>query len=366
MAETNWLKERMKILITGICGFVGSVVAECLRERIEGVSITGIDNLKRPGSERNRSRLKAMGFQIFHGDIRSASDLAGIPKADWVIDAAADPSVLAGVASYASSRQVFEHNLESAANVLEYCKLHSAGLLLLSSSRVYSIQALAALPLRVEDRAYKLDCTRVLPPGISEHGIDVNFSTLSPISLYGATKLASEIMALEYGEAFGFPVWVTRCGVIAGAGQFGTADQGIFAFWINSHLRHRPMRYIGFEGSGYQTRDVFHPRDLASLLVSQIRTGTSPGGRRVYTAGGGQRNAMSLAQLTAWCNERFGAYEPAIDPRPRLYDIPWMVLDNREASADFGWELEIGIQAVLEEIALHAEQNPEWLEVSGQ
>ncbi len=55
--------------------------------------------------------------------------------------------------------------------------------------------------------------------------------------MYGSTKLASEIVALEYGEAFGFPVWINRCGVLAGAGQFGTPDQGIFSYWINAHLR---------------------------------------------------------------------------------------------------------------------------------
>src|SRR5207247_9786355 len=62
-------------------------------------------------------------------------------------------------------------------------------------------------------------------------------STTPPVSLYGSTKLASEFIALEYGGAFGLPVWINRCGVLAGAGQFGTPDQGIFAFWINSYLR---------------------------------------------------------------------------------------------------------------------------------
>ena len=57
---------------------------------------------------------------------------------------------------------------------------------------------------------------------------------LLPLSLYGASKLASETLILEYGECFGFPVWINRCGVLAGAGQFGKADQGIFSFWIHS------------------------------------------------------------------------------------------------------------------------------------
>ena len=304
-----------------------------------------------------------LGVEFIHGDLRSASDIAGLPVCEWVIDAAANASVLAGLSGAGSSRRLFEHNLAGFGNVLEYCREHKAGLLLLSSSRVYSIPALAAIRLREHDQAFVVDPAAPLPHGLTANGIGVDFSTAAPVSLYGATKLASEIMALEYGAAFDFPVWITRCGVLAGAGQFGTPAQGIFAFWVNSHLRRRPMRYIGFNGTGYQVRDAFHPRDLAALLVAQIRTARSDG-QRVYTAGGGPANAMSLAQLTAWCNERFGSHTPAIDPEPRIYDIPWVAMDSTEASRDFGWRIEMPLPAILEDIAQHASKNPDWLEVS--
>ena len=187
---------------------------------------------------------------------------------------------------------------------------------------------------------------------------------MRPISLYGATKLASEIMALEYGVAFDFPVWITRCGVLAGAGQFGTPAQGIFAFWVNAHLRRRPIRYIGFNGNGYQTRDAFHPRDLAALLVAQMRTARLDG-QRVYTAGGGPANTMSLAQLTVWCDERFGRHAPSADPNPRMYDIPWVVMDNRVAARISAGDIETSLPAILEGIAQHADDHPDWLEMSG-
>jgi len=94
----------MRLLITGICGFVGSAVAETLLERRPGLSIAGIDNLMRPGSEGNRLRLRRMGVEVFHGDLRKASDLEPLPAADWVLEAAAQPSVLAGVQGGFSSR----------------------------------------------------------------------------------------------------------------------------------------------------------------------------------------------------------------------------------------------------------------------
>lgn len=354
----------MKILITGICGFVGSTLARSLLARAEGLQILGIDNLMRPGAETNRQDLKSLGVEFVHGDIRSASDLAGLPAAEWVVDAAANPSVLAGVAGGGSSRQLFEHNLAGLGNVLEYAKAHRAGLLLLSSSRVYSIPALAGLPLRVQGDGFVLDDTQPLPTGVTADGIDTGFSTTAPISLYGATKLASEVMALEYGAAFDFPVWITRCGVLAGAGQFGTPDQGIFAYWVNAHLRRRPLRYIGFEGLGRQVRDAFHPSDLATLLLTQIRT-TRDGGQRIYTAGGGPRNAWSLAHLNAWCDAHSGVHTPAADPRPRPYDIPWVVMSNSDVQRDFGWSPALSLDSVVEEIATHAEQHPRWLELSG-
>jgi CDP-paratose 2-epimerase len=354
----------MKILITGICGFVGSAIAEWALRRRAGLSITGIDNLMRPGSEGNRLRLRELGVTVIHGDIRSASDVATLPAADWVIDAAANPSVLAGVRGIFSSRQLFEHNLGALGNILEFAKMHGAGLLLLSSSRVYSIPALASLPLRTEEDRFVLDETAALPAGLTFEGIGRGFSTEPPISLYGSTKLASEVVALEYGEAFDFPVWITRCGVLAGEGQFGTPDQGIFSYWINAHLRRRPLRYIGFCGTGRQVRDVFHPRDLGCLLDAQMSC-LRAGGQRVYTAGGGNANAMSLSQLTAWCDARFGAFAPTADRVDRPYDIPWVVMDNHDVGRDFGWKIETPAADLLEEIALHAENNPEWLERSG-
>ncbi len=215
----------MRILIAGVCGFVGSTIAEYFLERSEGARVLGVDNLMRPGSEANRLRLQRLGVDFIHGDLRSASDVAGLPVCDWVLDAAAIPSVLAGLSGAGSSRRLFEHNLSAVGNLLEYCREHKAGMLLLSSSRVYSIPALAAVPLCVRDRAYSIDPAASLPCGLTAGGIGVDFSTAAPVSLYGATKLAAEILALEYGAAFDFPVWITRCGVLAGAGQFGTATR---------------------------------------------------------------------------------------------------------------------------------------------
>eukprot|EP01036_Dinobryon_divergens_P001799 gene1799-2362_t len=101
----------MRILISGVCGFVGSTLARSLAESGAGHTLVGFDNFIRPGSESNRDALKKLGVKLFHGDLRAPSDLETLPAVDWVIDAAANPSVLAGVDGKTSSRQLIEHNL---------------------------------------------------------------------------------------------------------------------------------------------------------------------------------------------------------------------------------------------------------------
>lgn len=354
----------MDVLITGACGFVGSALAAGLRASRPAWRISGVDNFARPGSETNRRRLPALGVRLCHGDVRAASDLEALPAADWVIDAAANPSVLAGVDGLASSRQAVEHNLGGTINLLEHCRRRGAGLTLLSTSRVYSIPALAALPLEIDAGQFRLRPGAGLPEGVSERGVSEGFSVAPPVSLYGATKLASETLALEYGASLGLPVWVNRCGVLAGAGQFGRADQGILAYWINGYRRRRSLRFIGFGGAGAQVRDALHPADLLDLILRQLDAPASSA-PRVMNAGGGPERAFSLAGLHRWCGERFGFDHPAeADPAPRPFDIPWMLTDNARAAAALGWSPRVPLAAILEEIARHAEAHPDWLALS--
>jgi CDP-paratose 2-epimerase len=353
----------MRILITGICGFVGSTLARGLIAA--GHQVTGFDNFIRPGSETNRAPLEKLGAIILEADLRDGRAMDALPAADFVVDAAANPSVLAGVDGKTSSRELVDHNLTGTINVLEYCKAHKAGFILLSTSRVYSIPPLVSLPLSPVNEALCLRSPAPgLPPGVSAAGLDETFATTAPVSLYGATKLASEAMALEYGETFGFPVFVNRCGVMAGAGQFGRADQGIFAYWINAWLRKRPLKYLGFGGLGHQVRDCLNPRDLLPVLEKQFAAPKLAAADRLANFSGGAASAMSLRQLSDWCARRFGPHPVVQDGTPRPFDIGWMVLDHAKASRLWQWQPTTPTAAVLEEIATHAEQNPGWLELS--
>jgi CDP-paratose 2-epimerase len=182
------------------------------------------------------------------------------------------------------------------------------------------------------------------------------------VSLYGATKLASERLAQEFAAGFQVPLWINRCGVLAGAGQFGTAEQGIFSYWLHAHAARRPLKYIGFGGNGFQVRDALHPRDLARMVDLQLRGG---GMGQTFNLSGGQQNSMSLAQLTAWCDQRFGPHRPLADSSERPYDVAWLILDSSKALTETGWKPQISLNQILEEIAEHAANNPEWLTQCG-
>lgn len=352
----------MLILITGACGFVGATLALSLRERMDA-ELIGFDNLWRPGSETNRARLRAAGIRLFHGDLRCASDLESLPAVDWVIDAAANASVLAGVDGATTARQLIEHNLVGTMNLLEYCRRTSSGLILLSTSRVYSISSLNAIPLVEREGAFALS-DGLAPRGVTAAGISEDFPAGAPASFYGSTKLASEHLAIEYGAAFGIPIWIDRCGVLAGAGQFGQPTQGIFTWWINRWMTKQPLKYLGFGGKGLQVRDCLHPHDLGVLITQQLQSQPSSAETQVYNVSGGISNAMSLAQLSAWCHSRFGPSKVSGDGTARPFDVPWVVLNSAAAATRWDWFPVWTVDRILGEIADHALAHPEWLRLS--
>jgi CDP-paratose 2-epimerase len=366
----------MKYLVTGGCGFVGAALCRAVVEATANAEVTVLDNQRRRGAELNRPALEQLGVRVTHGDMRIAGDIDDLGGFDWVIDAAAEPSVLAGTAAGGgtSRRQLVEHNLIGTCNLLESAARWNAGVVILSTSRVYAIRPLVALPLvasatRVGETdiiadAFRPDAEQELPAGVGLRGITEAFSTSGPISLYGATKLASETLATEYCHAVGTPLVVNRCGVMAGAGQFGRADQGIFSWWIHSWAARRQLAYIGFGGRGLQVRDCLHPLDLADLMLKQM-VAACGGKPEFVNVSGGEVSATSLSQLSAWCRDRFGPRDVGASPDSRPYDLPWVVLDHSEATRRHGWKPTRKAAAIFTEIAEHAERHPDWLQRCG-
>ncbi len=113
------------------------------------MSIVGLDSLTRRGSETNVDSLRSLASTCASGISAMPTTIEALPPLDFVIDCAANPSVLAGVDGKTSAKELLDHNLLGTIHLLEYCREHAAGFVLLSTSRVYALEPLAALAMEV-------------------------------------------------------------------------------------------------------------------------------------------------------------------------------------------------------------------------
>lgn len=326
----------MRVFVTGGAGFVGASLCAAIREAVPGATITAFDNLRRRGSELNLPRLSKLGVKFVHGDVRCGDDFAALGgNFDVLIEASAEPSVHAGTDG--GIPYVFDVNTTGALHCLEFARQRCGMVIFLSTSRVYSIPALRDLPLQRGGHRLELSNGTTLPSGVSEQGIGESFTTGGFRSYYGSSKLASELICQEYAALARLPVIINRCGVIAGPGQFGKTDQGVFSLWVARHLFGGRLSYNGFGGEGLQVRDLLHPRDLGDLLMRQIASPAQRSGQ-VFNVGGGPTGAVSLREYSALCARATGV-ELAFGSVPETaeVDIPWYVTDNTKVHQTWGW-----------------------------
>ena len=350
----------MRMLITGGAGFVGGALARSFLR--EGHDVVLFDNLRRRGSERNVPLLTTAGARFVHGDVRNPADLEALDGSfDVLIEASAEPSVHAGMGD--SPRYVLDTNLGGALNCLEFARTRCGALVFLSTSRVYSIESLRTLPLT--GRATRLDFddqATPRPAGVSIDGVAESFGSEGPRSFYGASKLAAELLCQEYAAHGGLRVVVNRCGVIAGPGQFGRSDQGVFTLWVARHFFGRPLRYTGFGGTGLQVRDLLHPDDLTDLIRLQLEAWDRVAGQ-TFNVGGGRSGSVSMQELTAICRDVVGRAVPIeADPATAAVDVPWYITDHSKVSTLLGWAPSRGPRRIVEDIRAWIAQDSRQLE----
>lgn len=324
------------ILILGGAGFVGSSLAINLKKHHPLSKIICFDNLRRRGSELNLPRFKNLEIEFIHGDIRSSSDLdpAIFNVVDTIIDCSAEPSVLAG---FASPQYVLQTNLLGTINVLELARQIQARLLFLSTSRVYPIETLKSVNLVELPTRFSIAPEQTIS-GVSHLGIAEEFPLQSYRSLYGTTKLASEMLIEEYRQAYGIQAIVNRCGVITGPWQMGKVDQGVFVLWLAAHYFGKSLSYIGYGGTGKQVRDLLHIEDLLSLINYQLENFSELDGD-ILNVGGGIDNSLSLLETTKLCEVITGkSISIKSEEIARQGDIPIYITDSSKISSKTGWK----------------------------
>jgi len=336
----------VRILVTGGAGFVGANLCVGLATRHAEWEIVALDNLMRRGSELNLPRLREAGVEFVHGDVREPADLEAAGAFEAMLECSAEPSVLAGFADASYSVQT---NLVGAFNCLERARAEGAFVVFLSTSRVYPVAPQLELTLEEAETRFELAADQPLP-GAGPAGISEDFPMAGPRTLYGATKLSAEHLIEEYADAFGLRAVVNRCGVIAGPWQMGKVDQGVFSWWLLSHLFGRPLSYIGYGGSGKQVRDLLHVEDLLDLVEEQLREPERWAGV-VANVGGGREGSLSLLETTALCRELSGREVPiGAEPENRPGDVPVYLSDCSRLHSITSWRPRRGPREVLADL----------------
>lgn len=342
-----------RILITGGAGFVGSSLGLRLRAAFPAAEVVALDNFYRQGSELNGNRLRQAGVTIVRGDVRDPA-VFGADPFDLVIDAAAEPSVLAG--RDGDVRYVVDTNLGGTLHLLEAVRRWGAMIVFLSSSRVYPVAALQGIQLIEKATRFEIDPDQA-QPGLSTRGVAEEFTLEGARTLYGATKMASEIMVREYAAQFGIRAVINRCGVLAGPWQMGKVDQGVIALWVARHHYGMPLTYLGY--GGRQVRDVLHVEDLADLLLLQLKCETLRG--EVFTVGGGRDISVSLRELTTLARAATGrTVAVGNQDQVRYGDIPLYLTDATRVRQAFGWQPQRSMAQIVDDTArwIHDYQEP--------
>lgn len=313
----------MKILVTGGCGFVGANI--CLALKKKSNKVFSLDNLSRKSSVLNFELLKKKGIKNYKIDIFNEKKIQKLTKFDLIIDCCAEAAV---EVSKKDIDRVFNTNLIGTFNLLKKAKKDKSKIIFISSSRVNSI-------IEINNIIGKKNLRKKIK--INKR-INENFDTLKPKSLYGFTKLASELLIEEFSYAFGLKYIINRCGVISGPMQFGKQDQGFVSLWVWKHILNKNLKYIGFGGHGNQVRDVLHIDDLVSLINLQIKKLNKIYNKKICV-GGSKKSNTSLKNLSSICQKITGnKLKYTKIKKTSIYDIPYFITDNTAANKIYKWQ----------------------------
>ena len=332
----------MKILITGGCGFVGSNLALFLKKK--GFTVHTLDNLTRKGSKYNSNLLKKQKIKNYKINISNIKKIKSLPKYDLILDCCAEAAVEISKNDF---DKVINTNLIGTINILKKSKNDKSKIIFISSSRIYPLEEMNKV-IKNKNLKYKIKISKMF----SEKD-----KIIGPKTIYGLTKLCSEMLIEEFSYAYQLKYLINRCGVISGPLQFGKQDQGFVSLWIWRHLNKKKLSYIGYGGYGNQIRDVLHIDDLSELILLQIKN-INKINNKLFTVGGSKTSYTSLSQLTKLCQKITGnKIKMGKVSKTSSYDIPYYLSDNTHVSNTYRWKPKININQVVMDTFLWLKKN---------
>lgn len=342
------------VIITGSAGLIGSEATNYFAKK--GFDIIGIDNDMRrvffgddASTTWNRKRLEeSIGSKYIHKsiDIRDtegiyqlfaeyAQDIALIihtaaqPSHDW---AAKDPQM------------DFTVNANGTLNLLEatrrYCP--QSPFIFTSTNKVYG-DTPNRLPLIEQETRWEIDPSHAYNGGIPEEmSIDHTMH-----SLFGASKVAADVLVQEYGRYFNMPTACFRGGCLTGPNHSGTKLHGFLAYLMKCAFLKTPYTVFGYKGK--QVRDNIHSQDLIRAFDAFFQ---APRISEVYNIGGGRHSNCSMIEAITSCEEIVGhKMDWSYAEQNRMGDHIWWVSDLTRFQSHYpDWKLEYNVPQILQEI----------------
>lgn len=357
----------MKVLIAGGCGFVGYNLATGLKKL--GYEIIVADNLVRRGSEINLEKLKQKNISFYHCDIRNKEDIKQLPIADIVLNCAAQPTAV----NYANPEFDFTNNTVGVLNLLEYCRPNKIPIIQWSTNKCYSGELCNSIernlihPLNGEatrEEWLGRDIRTGMLQGMtgwSANGFNEQLSVDGKDhTIYGLSKLMADLMVQEYSGSYGIPAICNRFSCIAGANQWGKAEQGWVTWFAIANELGLP---IDIYGSGLQVRDVLFIDDLVNLIDLQIKSLIERHSVPiVYNVGGGIDNTLSVNEALQLLESVNRPWKKITHHAPRKSDQIIYISDNYLVSKTFSWKPTIYIEKGYSDILRWVKDNKQTLE----
>ena len=341
---------KQTILVTGSAGLIGSEVASFFHG--QDFEVHGVDNNQRavffgpPGDTRwNLERLRKSLTRYHHHeiDIRNRAgvlDLVKQLRPNVIVHAAAQPSHDRAASIPFDD---FDTNAVGTLNLLEAARqvCPESPFAFMSTNKVYgdlpnSIR-LKELPKRwdYDDPAF-------------EHGIPETFSIdQSKHSLFGASKVAADVMVQEYGRYFGMPTCCLRGGCLTGPNHSGVELHGFLSYLVKCNLEGREYKVFGYKAK--QVRDNIHSEDVARFIAAFAQ---KPRSAEVYNLGGGKGNSCSILEAFELAEQFSGKKQVyAYTDQARIGDHICYYSDLRKMKAHYpGWDIRITLPQIVEQI----------------
>lgn len=348
------------IIVTGSAGLIGSEASKFFH--LQGYHVVGIDNDMRAyffgenaSTNWNKNILQESLSNYTHynvdirdytaiekifadyaGDIKGVIHTAAQPSHDW---AAKEPFTDFGV------------NANGTLNMLEATRLHApeAVFIFTSTNKVYG-DTPNFLPLRELDERWEIDTNHAY----YQHGIDEGMSIdNSKHSIFGASKVAADIMVQEYGKYFGMNTVVFRGGCLTGPAHSGAELHGFLAFLVQCAVGNKHYNVFGYKGK--QVRDNIHSYDLIQAFWNFFN---NPRKGEVYNIGGARFSNVSMLEAIRLIKEISGhKLQYTITETNRIGDHIWYVSDVNKFKSHYPeWNLTYDIPTILSEMISNTEE----------